>query len=427
MIISCALASCAIQGYDGDSAVVQRENVKSSRLLEDLHGAGLVYKSDRFDQLSRKILRRLYPQRHTHYRVRLARLPDYNAFALPEGEIVLHLGLLAMLENEDQLAFVLAHEIAHIDAQDSYSSAYHRRRVRIKAQLVDILSFGSGASYAHYATQLRSANRRQEMSADSTAARVVQQAGYDVSAAADFFALLQHTAEQGGIQQSDSTHPPYASRQNLLKQFHARHPQQQSHHAFDKSSVHDFDALRTSILPSSVEDKIEELAFLNALQQIDSLDALGGDANLIRCLRGKVFAGMAQTDPESFIYAMNERYVRGMEDHAIVPQVYDAGAERKYFHAKALGEFLSVINSGRSERKAHSLIVVSNSKVAASQSAEKEVDKVRVCAIRGAGLSGHALGHSSLATHYLSQYLQLAPGAIDARYIRDLQATYTEL
>jgi predicted Zn-dependent protease len=40
--------------------------------------------------------------------------PSLNAFAYPIGAIYVHSGLLAHLENESQLATVLAHEIAHI-------------------------------------------------------------------------------------------------------------------------------------------------------------------------------------------------------------------------------------------------------------------------------------------------------------------------
>jgi predicted Zn-dependent protease len=40
--------------------------------------------------------------------------PSLNAFALPNGAIYVHSGLLAQLENEAQLAMVLAHELGHI-------------------------------------------------------------------------------------------------------------------------------------------------------------------------------------------------------------------------------------------------------------------------------------------------------------------------
>lgn len=40
--------------------------------------------------------------------------PTFNAFALPNGMIFVHTGLLAMLDNEAQLAAVLGHEVAHV-------------------------------------------------------------------------------------------------------------------------------------------------------------------------------------------------------------------------------------------------------------------------------------------------------------------------
>ncbi|MGH9322352.1 MAG: tetratricopeptide repeat protein [Vicinamibacteria bacterium] len=46
--------------------------------------------------------------------------PELNAFALPDGTIVIHTGLLATLENEAQLATVLGHEIAHVTHKHGY-------------------------------------------------------------------------------------------------------------------------------------------------------------------------------------------------------------------------------------------------------------------------------------------------------------------
>ncbi|HWM92048.1 MAG TPA: M48 family metalloprotease [Thermoanaerobaculia bacterium] len=40
--------------------------------------------------------------------------PTFNAFAYPDGSVFVHTGLLALIENEAQLAAVLGHEIAHV-------------------------------------------------------------------------------------------------------------------------------------------------------------------------------------------------------------------------------------------------------------------------------------------------------------------------
>lgn len=46
-------------------------------------------------------------------RIRTIKDPSLNAFTYPNGSVYVHTGLLARLENESQLALVLAHEITH--------------------------------------------------------------------------------------------------------------------------------------------------------------------------------------------------------------------------------------------------------------------------------------------------------------------------
>ncbi|MDQ7008336.1 MAG: M48 family metalloprotease [Acidobacteriota bacterium] len=49
------------------------------------------------------------------YRVRVIEEPTLNAFAYPHGSLYIHTGLLAQMENEDQLATVLGHEMTHVE------------------------------------------------------------------------------------------------------------------------------------------------------------------------------------------------------------------------------------------------------------------------------------------------------------------------
>lgn len=49
------------------------------------------------------------------YKVRVLEDPTLNAFAYPHGNLYVHTGLLARMENEDQLATVLAHEMTHVE------------------------------------------------------------------------------------------------------------------------------------------------------------------------------------------------------------------------------------------------------------------------------------------------------------------------
>jgi predicted Zn-dependent protease len=56
--------------------------------------------------------------------------PELNAFALPDGTVVIHTGLLATLENEAQLASVLGHEIAHVTHKHGYRGYKHQQKMQ---------------------------------------------------------------------------------------------------------------------------------------------------------------------------------------------------------------------------------------------------------------------------------------------------------
>ncbi|HET6371958.1 MAG TPA: M48 family metalloprotease, partial [Candidatus Polarisedimenticolia bacterium] len=49
------------------------------------------------------------------YHVTVIEDPTLNAFAYPHGSLYVHTGLLARMENEDQLATVLGHEMTHVE------------------------------------------------------------------------------------------------------------------------------------------------------------------------------------------------------------------------------------------------------------------------------------------------------------------------
>jgi len=58
------------------------------------------------------------------YRVAVLEDPTLNAFAYPDGSMYVHTGLLARMENEDELATVLGHEMTHVE--DRHMLRYQR-------------------------------------------------------------------------------------------------------------------------------------------------------------------------------------------------------------------------------------------------------------------------------------------------------------
>ena len=55
---------------------------------------------------------------HPAFRVRIVERGEANAFALPGGTILVTTGLLDRIETENELAFVLAHELGHFAGRD---------------------------------------------------------------------------------------------------------------------------------------------------------------------------------------------------------------------------------------------------------------------------------------------------------------------
>ena len=74
---------------------------------------------------------------NVNWRFRALRDPVPNAFALPNGSIYINTGLLALLEDEGQLASILAHEITHVSKRHTYQQ---NRSIRKKVLAINILN-----------------------------------------------------------------------------------------------------------------------------------------------------------------------------------------------------------------------------------------------------------------------------------------------
>jgi len=145
-----------------------------------------------------------------------------NAFALPGGYVYITRGLLALADNEAEVAGVLAHEIGHVTARHSaqrYSTAMATNIMLTGASILgsvvgvptgvgQMVSFGAQAALQQY-------SQSQELEADMLGVRYMTRAGYSPDGMTGFFHKLKAHAElEAQVQGRDgikhnimSTHP----------------------------------------------------------------------------------------------------------------------------------------------------------------------------------------------------------------------------
>ncbi|HMR33228.1 MAG TPA: M48 family metalloprotease [Geminicoccaceae bacterium] len=124
-----------------------------------------------------------------------------NAFALPGGYVYVTRGLLALAENEAEVAGVLAHEIGHVTARHTAQRMQQQQYGQLGAGLATIAgAILLGDTGAQIGQQLAGAgaqlwvagySREQEFQADELGVRYLGRAGYDPQAMATFLDALE--------------------------------------------------------------------------------------------------------------------------------------------------------------------------------------------------------------------------------------------
>ena len=138
-----------------------------------------------------------------------------NAFALPGGQVFITYGLVTKLEDEDQLAGVLGHEIGHVVNR-------HGAEHMATGQLGQLLTMAAGvaatdeegrgqraamvAAMISQMVQLKY-SRSDELEADRVGMDYMRQASYDPSAMLGVMRILADASSGGRAPELLSTHP----------------------------------------------------------------------------------------------------------------------------------------------------------------------------------------------------------------------------
>jgi predicted Zn-dependent protease len=130
----------------------------------------------------------------------------FNAFCTPGGFIYVYTGLIRYAKSEDELAGILAHEIAHADLRHSTDQL---TRIYGLRALVQLLTGGEGAIIADIGLQLAGLqfSRSDEAEADRAAVGYLNSTHYHPARFADFFKRMEEHGASMGPLQFLSTHP----------------------------------------------------------------------------------------------------------------------------------------------------------------------------------------------------------------------------
>jgi beta-barrel assembly-enhancing protease len=136
-----------------------------------------------------------------------------NAFCAPGGFIYVYTGIIKYLDTEDQLAGVMAHEIAHADRRHVTENLVKRQGVAALTSLL-LGSRRSQSQLSQIAQGLLGLNfsRANERDADDFSVVYLCKTRYQSNGAAGFFGKMLRDSKGGGGPQFLSTHPSSANR-----------------------------------------------------------------------------------------------------------------------------------------------------------------------------------------------------------------------
>lgn len=159
------------------------------------------------------------------YRVKVLDDPEQvNAFAVPGGYLYVYSGLLLLLEDEAELAGILAHEIGHVVGRHSINQLVASLGMDI---LKDLALDEDKEQIGQIATALANArfSRDDERAADTFGVGCAIAAGYDPRGLLRFFQKLKklEARQHSGLEKLFASHPPTSERtrriENLIGQY----------------------------------------------------------------------------------------------------------------------------------------------------------------------------------------------------------------
>jgi len=225
---------------------------------------GGVLKDENIQNYVASVAARLIPYAPTKlpYRIFVLDTNVMNAFALPGGLLFVTRGILKSLSNEAELAFVVAHEIAHA-AQRHGVKQILSGKLKEKA-----LAWFSGKADGEFEKQLAAAGaamaqatygREHESESDEHGFKIFTAAGYHPKAAAAALTPFMGGAKKSTVQKWMSSHPITEDRVRTLQALAAGLPDSGELGVVCEQSKDAQERPKVCVITDSARNRLEEI------------------------------------------------------------------------------------------------------------------------------------------------------------------------
>jgi predicted Zn-dependent protease len=231
LVIASLLAACAVSPTGRNQLVFMPDaqiNQMGLQAFDTLKQEKPVSNNARYTQAARCIAQALTREAGGgNWEVVVFEDQSPNAFALPGNKIGVHTGMIQLVENQDQLAAVIGHEIGHVQARHSNERVSQEMAVSQGMALIQAVSapqtalgqtaiglLGIGAQYG----VLMPYSRTHESEADIIGVDLMAKAGFDPRQSINLWQKMDQTAQGQQPIEFMSTHPSHSTRIQDLNQ-----------------------------------------------------------------------------------------------------------------------------------------------------------------------------------------------------------------
>ena len=235
IMVSCASTNLPPIHTEKEAFTTERDEeqiwINAESIERKITKSGILYEDPQMDDYLARLAQNLSPldlkATGRLPRVKVIKNPLLNAFAMPNGAIYIHSGILSRMETEVQLATVLGHEITHFTHRHSIKTVRSAQNKENVMRVFQILLAGAGAAagggqagtamwdlFGQLGSEwalasIRGYSRELETEADIEGLKLLVQAGYDPTDAVRVFELLQQDLDERKVKEPFffGTHP----------------------------------------------------------------------------------------------------------------------------------------------------------------------------------------------------------------------------